>query len=124
MVWMALALCASAGCAQTSSQTNSQTVSQTDAQPAATAAQPAAATINAGRKAYTSYCARCHGINLVSSSSAFYDLRTFPREDKERFVLSVNKGKRAMPAWDGIVKPEELEAIWAYVGSVNGWTTP
>jgi mono/diheme cytochrome c family protein len=78
-------------------------------------------TPDAGRKIYTSYCVRCHGINLAVGSSAFFDLRTFPRDDKERFVNSVTKGKRAMPAWGGIVKPEEIEAIWAYIGQVNGW---
>jgi mono/diheme cytochrome c family protein len=77
--------------------------------------------VEAGRKAYTSYCTRCHGINLVVSGSAFYDLRTFPSQDKERFLASVNKGKRAMPAWEGVVSAQDQEAIWAYIGSVNGW---
>ncbi len=74
-----------------------------------------------GRKLYTSYCTRCHGINLVATSSAYFDLRTFPRDDKERFLRSLNEGKRAMPAWKGIVKPEQMEAIWAYIGKVNNW---
>ncbi len=77
--------------------------------------------VAAGRKAYTSYCTRCHGINLVVTGSAFYDLRTFPRDDKERFLRSVLQGVRAMPAWEGIVKPQEVQALWAYIGSVNGW---
>ncbi|MBK9362069.1 MAG: cytochrome c [Rubrivivax sp.] len=93
---------------------------------AASAAAPAAAaapapSVAAGRRAYTSYCVRCHGINLVVGSSAFYDLRSFPATDKARFLHSVNKGVRAMPAWEGIVKPDELESIWLYIGSVNGW---
>ena len=96
----ALALCAGAAFSQTPS-------APTDAE--------------AGRKVYTSYCARCHGINLVSSSGAYFDLRTFPRDDKERFMRSLKEGKRAMPAWEGIVKPQEMELIWLYVGSVNGW---
>jgi mono/diheme cytochrome c family protein len=74
-----------------------------------------------GRRIYTSFCVRCHGINLVTSSSAHFDLRTFPKDDKERFVRSVSKGLRAMPAWEGTIKPEQIDAIWAYVGSVNGW---
>ncbi len=85
------------------------------------AAAPAEASVALGRRAYTSYCARCHGLNLVVSGSAFYDLRTFPKTDKERFTRSVLKGWRAMPAWEGTIKPEELESIWLYVGSVNGW---
>lgn len=84
-------------------------------------AQAPSVEAEAGRKVYTSYCARCHGINLVSSSGAYFDLRTFPRDDKERFLRSLKEGKRAMPAWEGIVKPQEMDAIWAYIGSVNGW---
>ncbi|MBI5718912.1 MAG: cytochrome c [Burkholderiales bacterium] len=74
-----------------------------------------------GRRVYTSTCARCHGLNLVVGSSAFFDLRTFPRGEKARFLRSVRQGLRAMPAWEGIVKPEEMESIWLYIGSVNGW---
>jgi cytochrome c55X len=78
-------------------------------------------TADAGRKAYTSYCVRCHGINLAVSSPAYFDLRTFPADEKERFLHSVTNGKRQMPAWGGIVRPDQMEAIWAYLGSVNGW---
>lgn len=73
-----------------------------------------------GRKSYTGYCARCHGLNLVTTGAGF-DLRTFPAQDKERFVRSVTQGVRAMPAWGTILKPGEVDAIWAYIGSVNGW---
>ena len=79
-----------------------------------------AAFVDLGRKTYTSFCARCHGFNLVMVTGTF-DLRRFPQDEKERFVRSVSKGLRAMPAWEGNVKPEEIDAIWAYVGSVNGW---
>ena len=78
-------------------------------------------TPEAGRQAYTSFCVRCHGINLNVTSSAYFDLRTFPKDDKSRFVDSVMHGKRQMPAWEGIVKPDQIDAIWAYIGSVNGW---
>jgi cytochrome c55X len=99
------------------------------AQAPATAASPAAAeppaqpapSAEAGRQAYTSFCVRCHGINLVVTGSAFYDLRTFPKGDKARFMESVSKGKRAMPAWAGIVRPDQMESIWLYMGQVNGW---
>jgi mono/diheme cytochrome c family protein len=90
----------------------------------ASAQETPAPTAEQGRRAYTSFCARCHGINLVVSSGAFYDLRQFPADDKERFMRSVMKGVRAMPAWEGIVKPQDAEAIWLYVGSVNGWAKP
>lgn len=76
-----------------------------------------------GRKLYISGCQRCHGINLVSNGIGF-DLRTFPAQEKERFVRGVNNGLRAMPAWSGSLKPEQVDLIWLYMGSVNGWPAP
>jgi mono/diheme cytochrome c family protein len=76
--------------------------------------------IEAGRRLYVMSCQRCHGINLVSNSIGF-DLRTFPQHDKARFVRSVNEGLRAMPAWAGVLKPGQMELLWAYVGAVNRW---
>jgi cytochrome c55X len=73
--------------------------------------------ISLGKKTYTSYCARCHGLNMVSSSAGFFDLRQFPLDQKERFMLSVSKGIRTMPAWEATLKPDELENIWRYVSS-------
>ncbi len=85
---------------------------------AAQAASPEA--VEAGRKIYVSSCTRCHGINLVTNGIGF-DLRTFPQNDKERFVRSVTQGKGAMPAWGGTLKPEQIDLLWTYVGAVNGW---
>ena len=67
-----------------------------------------------GRALYTSYCARCHGVNMVNTGSAT-DLRKFPKDEEERFVRSVNQGVRAMPAWGSILQPGEVQAIWRYV---------
>jgi cytochrome c55X len=67
-----------------------------------------------GRELYTSYCARCHGVNLVNTGAAT-DLRQFPKDQQERFERSVNQGVRAMPAWGSILKPADVQAIWAYV---------
>ncbi len=44
-----------------------------------------------------------------------FDLRTFPHDQHERFVNSVTHGKNSMPGWGGALKPEEIEALWAYV---------
>jgi mono/diheme cytochrome c family protein len=74
----------------------------------------------AGRKIYVSTCQRCHGINLATNGIGF-DLRKFPQHDKARFLRSVTNGLRAMPPWGGTLKPEQMEQIWAYIGSVNGW---
>lgn len=43
------------------------------------------------------------------------DLRTFPRDGHARFVDAVANGKRNMPAWDDVLDPEQIEALWAYV---------
>jgi mono/diheme cytochrome c family protein len=91
------------------------------ASPTASAAPAAVPSAEAGRKVYVSSCTRCHGISLVVSSSAFYDLRTFPQGEKERFVRSVSKGIRAMPAWESTLSAEQIESLWLYIGSVNGW---
>lgn len=88
---------------------------------AQTAPAAAAPSVEAGRKVYVSSCTRCHGISMVVSGSGFYDLRTFPQGEKDRFIRSVSKGLRAMPAWEGTLSAEQIESLWLYVGSVNGW---
>lgn len=81
--------------------------------PVCAAAEPSA---GQGKQLYTSFCARCHGVNMVNTGVSF-DLRTFPQHDKERFLRSVSKGLRAMPAWEGRLDTEELESLWLYVSS-------
>lgn len=90
---------------------------QTAAAPAAPTAVANAAPADAvaqGRRIYTSNCARCHGLNMVTTGAAF-DLRTFPGDQKDRFVRSVTQGVRAMPAWGDRFKADEIDALWAYV---------
>ena len=47
------------------------------------------------------------------------ELIGFPGPDRldvnERFIDSVTRGKNQMPSWGGLLKPEEVEALWAYV---------
>ncbi|MGL4574857.1 MAG: c-type cytochrome [Burkholderiaceae bacterium] len=78
-----------------------------------------AATVAAGKKIYTGNCARCHGINMVTTGGAFFDLRKFPLDQRERFNTSVTKGIRGMPAWGDTLKAEDLDALWAYVASAQ-----
>lgn len=75
---------------------------------------PKAELVEKGRATYTSYCVRCHGVNMVTTGSAF-DLRRFPRDQRERFEQSVLNGVRAMPAWKALLEPEDVSALWAYV---------
>jgi mono/diheme cytochrome c family protein len=67
-----------------------------------------------GSATYARHCSPCHGSRMKNPEGAF-DLPTFPKDGKERFVRSVSKGKNSMPPWDGLLKPEEIEALWAYV---------
>lgn len=80
------------------------------------AAQPAddPLVVAKGRQLYTSFCARCHGVNMVTTGVAF-DLRNFPSDQPERFERSVNQGVRAMPAWGAILKPADVQALWHFV---------
>ena len=68
-----------------------------------------------GKTLYRQFCSNCHGVNMVNPGTSSFDLRKFPQDDKTRFVNSVVHGKNAMPPWGDIVKPDEIEAIWAYV---------
>jgi mono/diheme cytochrome c family protein len=82
---------------------------------AVAAAQPfAAEQIKKGAELYETHCQTCHGPRLANPPWA-PDLRKFPREDRARFVDTVTYGKRGMPPWDDVLKPEDIEALWAYV---------
>ena len=74
------------------------------------------AAIEKGRDLYEQHCMTCHGSNMVSPGTASYDLRRFPKDQQPRFLKSVTEGKApGMPAWRGVVSPEEVAQLWAYV---------
>jgi len=70
--------------------------------------------IKQGGSLFARHCATCHGTRMRNPQWAI-DLRTFPRDARVRFVDSVANGKRNMPPWDDVLKPDEIEALWAYV---------
>ena len=72
--------------------------------------------VKRGAAVYALNCSPCHGPRLYGEESAF-DLRNFPRSERERFITSVTRGKNQMPPWGGLIKPEEIEALWAYVAT-------
>jgi mono/diheme cytochrome c family protein len=45
------------------------------------------------------------------------DLKQQKAEGRARFDQIVMNGKNQMPAWQGVVSPEELDQIWAYIRS-------
>ena len=72
--------------------------------------------VKSGGELYATNCSPCHGPRLQGSESAF-DLRKFPAGARERFVNSVTRGKNQMPPWGDFFKPEQLDALWAYVSA-------
>ena len=72
------------------------------------------AQIRHGAQIYAQNCAPCHGPRMLDPNAAF-DLRKFPPDQKSRFANSVNKGKNAMPPWGDLFKPDDIDALWAYV---------
>ncbi|HUP94982.1 MAG TPA: cytochrome c [Burkholderiales bacterium] len=58
--------------------------------------------------------APCHGARMADPEGAF-DLRKFPRDDRSRFVTAVTRGKSSMPPWGDLLKPDDVDALWAYV---------
>ena len=70
--------------------------------------------VTLGAEIYARNCSACHGARMLDPQGAF-DLRKFPRDQRERFVTSVSKGKNAMPPWGDVLKPEEIESLWLYV---------
>jgi len=72
--------------------------------------------IRAGAEIYAVNCSPCHGARLQGLGSAF-DLRKFPHDQRERFINSITRGKNQMPPWGDFFKPDQLEALWAYVNA-------
>ena len=70
--------------------------------------------IQEGRSIYTRHCAPCHGSRMQDPQGAF-NLRNFPRDQRVRFVNAVTRGKNSMPPWGDLLKPDDLDALWAYV---------
>lgn len=70
--------------------------------------------VKKGSALYAQNCSPCHGPRMMDPQGPF-DLRKFPPDQKTRFVTSVVKGKNQMPPWGGLFKPDDIDALWAYV---------
>ena len=76
--------------------------------------------VRQGKEQYDRTCAQCHGRNMVNAGTTVYDLRKFPVDQSERFVASVSLGKGNMPSFKDALSAEQLQMLWAYVGSRGG----
>ena len=70
--------------------------------------------IEKGAALFAANCATCHGAHMRDPQWAI-DLKTFPHAEHSRFVDSVSYGKRTMPAWEDVLSPDDIEALWSYV---------
>jgi mono/diheme cytochrome c family protein len=70
--------------------------------------------IEKGRALYVTHCESCHGVRMIGPQWGI-ELGKFPRDGHSRFVDSVTNGVRGMPPWGDLLKPEEVEALWAYL---------
>ena len=68
-----------------------------------------------GASTFGTFCAPCHGERM--SNPELFDLKKFPADQRSRFINSVTNGKNAMPPWRGQLKPDEIEALGAYVAT-------
>ena len=72
--------------------------------------------VEKGDTLYHNRCAGCHGEQLKAfAGGPAFDLRRLRPDEHDRFVESVISGKDNMPSWYGILKADEIEAIWAYI---------
>ena len=84
----------------------------------------AAGDVEEGAALYQQMCEHCHGPNMVNPGTVSYDLSKFPRDQADRFYHSVTKGKNKMPPWGDLLKPFEIDQLWAYVSSRGGKLPP
>jgi cytochrome c55X len=84
-------------------------------QPNAEEAPPTRAEFDKGSQLFGQICSHCHGPRMINPGNVSFDLRKFPHDDEARFVNSVSNGKNSMPPWKDVLKPDEIEALWAYV---------
>src|SRR5450631_1799905 len=71
--------------------------------------------IKKGAETFAVFCSPCHGERM--SNPDLFDLKTFPPDQRARFMNSVSNGKNAMPPWRGQLKPEDIAALWSYVST-------
>jgi cytochrome c6 len=76
--------------------------------------------IDKGREQYNRVCVQCHGRNLINAGTTVFDLRKFPADQPDRFRQAVLQGKGAMPSWKESLSAEQIDWLWAYVGSRGG----
>ena len=60
-------------------------------------------------------CATCHALNDAGSNADIGPNLNLIKPDVGRVVMAVTNGIGVMPAYEGILTPEEIEAVSLYV---------
>ena len=60
-------------------------------------------------------CATCHALNDAGSNSDIGPNLNLIKPDVGRVVIAVTNGIGVMPAYEGILTSEEIEAVAAYI---------
>jgi cytochrome c55X len=69
-----------------------------------------------GKALYGLHCSHCHGFGMVNAGNVVPDLREFPKDNRQRFVDTVERGKNnRMPPWGDLLSSDEIEELWAYI---------
>ena len=76
---------------------------------------PAQDLVKAGEALYADKCSECHGARLRNPGSGAFDLKKLHADERPRFEKSVLDGKGQMPPWRGVLGPEQLDQLWAYI---------
>ena len=80
----------------------------------------------AGQETYTKYCAACHaagGAGMIGPNLADDSFLHGGSIDSVYLVIANGVLAKGMPAWQSILKPDELSHVVAYVTSLQG-TSP
>ncbi|MFN3455094.1 MAG: cbb3-type cytochrome c oxidase N-terminal domain-containing protein [Pseudobdellovibrio sp.] len=76
--------------------------------------------INAGAVVYKEKCAMCHADNLEGKIGPNLTDKTWVHGDKAQDIVKVVRegvGAKGMPAWDGMLKPNEILSVIAFIKS-------
>lgn len=73
----------------------------------------------AGEQVFETNCAPCHG-ERMSNPNGIFDLTQLRPQDRPRFDKALANGKGQMPSWAGVLSPDEMDQVWAYIQSVGG----
>lgn len=100
----------------------------------ATLTEPQKKQIKNGTRLFLQHCAMCHGKTGKGDGPVGKSLKPPPRNfqkaeykysknDKELLAF-IQKGKGAMPAWEKVLKPEQIQDIIAYLHTLKVKETP